>query len=247
MTVEALAREAPPRSRAAPRPSFAFVMALLMLGLVVWGFSQTVQTNLIRPAIPRPWFLWVHAGVFSSWISLFVAQTGLVSARQVKLHRKLGVAGLCLGCLLPIVGVTTAIIMRRFDIAHEHDTLFFATVPLSGMVAFVPFFALAALNRRRPALHRRAMYLAVCVLMDAAFGRLPVIPDAWFMAGTFFVLVDGLILAHVARDLLVERRLHRIFAIGLPALALWQLATMYLWRIHPAWWVAALHRIVYFS
>ncbi|MGH6987953.1 MAG: hypothetical protein ACRED9_14090 [Caulobacteraceae bacterium] len=59
--------------------------------------------------------------------------------------------------------------------------------------------------------------------------------------------VDGLILAHVARDLLVERRLHRIFAIGLPVLALGQVATMYLWRVHPAWWVATLHRIIYFS
>ena len=53
-------------------------MTLLITGIVVYGFSHTVDQNLFHPAVPRPFILYVHAAVFSGWLVLFVLQSSLV-------------------------------------------------------------------------------------------------------------------------------------------------------------------------
>jgi hypothetical protein len=78
---------------------FYFCMALLMAGLSVWGFSQTVDTRLLHAKPPRPVLLWFHAAAFSAWIVLFAVQSALVRVRKVKVHRTL--AGLVRHWLQP--------------------------------------------------------------------------------------------------------------------------------------------------
>jgi uncharacterized membrane protein YozB (DUF420 family) len=222
---------------------FYFAAALLMAGAVAYGFSFTVEDSLLRPKIARPWLLYIHAAVMSGWLVLFAVQAGLVRLRNVRLHRRLGVAGLCLGVIVPLVGVPTAIVMRRFDIEHFHDTLPFIAVPLWDMVAFSLCFGLAAVWRGRPEFHRRLMFLATAVVIDAGLGRFP-FPEAWFNAGWFYGAIDLLILAAIARDLLVQRRAHPIFVLGLPLMAAGQLATWLLWRYPPQPWLSFLRGLV---
>jgi hypothetical protein len=69
---------------------FYFCMALLMAGLSVWGFRQTVDARLLHAKPPRPLLLWFHAAAFTAWIVLFVAQSALVRVRKVRVHRTLG-------------------------------------------------------------------------------------------------------------------------------------------------------------
>ena len=57
------------------------------------------------------------------------------------------------------------------------------------------------------------------------------------------VAMDALVLAAIARDLIVQRRIRRVYAIGLP-LPVAQLTTWELWRAHAAWWRAILHAMV---
>jgi hypothetical protein len=237
--------ERPAGRNAGPLTSrgFYFGTALIMAAVVVYGFSQTVQDNLIHPKIARPWLLYVHAAVMSAWLSLFVVQTGLVGLRNIKLHRRLGLAGLFLGAAVPLVGVPTAIVMRRFDIEHLHDTLPFIAVPLWDMVAFSACFGLAALWRTQPERHRRLMFLATVGLIDAGLGRFPT-SDAFFNTGWFFGAIDLLILAAMTRDVVVQRRVHPVFAVGLPLIAAGQLATWWLWRHPPQPWLAFLRGIV---
>jgi len=47
---------------------FYFGMSLLIAAVVIYGFSHTVNQNLIHAAPPRPWLLWVHATLFSCWV-----------------------------------------------------------------------------------------------------------------------------------------------------------------------------------
>ena len=61
---------------------FYFLMALLMAGLAIWGFSSTVDANLLHAKQPRPFLLWFHAAAFSAWIALFVVQSALVRVRR---------------------------------------------------------------------------------------------------------------------------------------------------------------------
>lgn len=43
---------------------FYFCMSLVMAGLVVWGFSHTVETSLFHAHPPRPLLLWIHGAAF---------------------------------------------------------------------------------------------------------------------------------------------------------------------------------------
>ena len=72
-------------------------MALLIVALVAYGFSRTIVENLIRPPVPGPLVLYVHAAVFFGWVALCVTQAALIRARNVRLHRRLGLAELALG------------------------------------------------------------------------------------------------------------------------------------------------------
>ena len=47
---------------------FYLSMALVMAGVVVWGFSRTADANLFHANPPRPLLLWIHGAAFSTWV-----------------------------------------------------------------------------------------------------------------------------------------------------------------------------------
>jgi hypothetical protein len=49
---------------------FYFIMSLVIAGVVIYGFSHTIDENLIRPAYPRPLVLYFHAAIFAGWVVL---------------------------------------------------------------------------------------------------------------------------------------------------------------------------------
>jgi hypothetical protein len=218
-------------------------MALLMAGAVFYGFSRTIDENLIHPSIPRPRLLYVHAVLFTAWISLYVLQTALIRIGELRLHRRMGLAGVCIGAAIPFLGVSTAIIMRRFDVVHFHKSLTFLAVPLWDMVAYTPCFVLGALWRKRPEFHRRLMFLATCMIIDAGLARFPV-PAAWFSFAWFYLAVDGVVLIAIARDLRMRHRVHPVFAIGMPLIFAGQVVTWVLWQHSPAAWIGFCHYLV---
>src|SRR5580704_2570288 len=69
---------------------FYFSMSLVMAGLVMWGFSRTVDANLLHAKPARPLLLWMHGAAFSTWIVFFIAQSALIRLRKVSVHRTLG-------------------------------------------------------------------------------------------------------------------------------------------------------------
>lgn len=247
MTATLSESRAPKRGDAPIGPAigrwFYLAAAIVAAGVAAYGFSQTIGDSLIHPKIARPPILYLHATVMSAWLALFVTQASLVRLGQVKLHRRLGLFGLALGVAVPLVGIPTAFVMRRFDIVHFHDTLPFIAIPLTDMLTFSVLFGLAVLWRGRPDRHRRLMFMATVALLSAGFGRFPT-PDAWFMAGWFYFAMDSMVLAAMGADLLTLKRVHPVFAIGLPLVALAQLGTWLLWRHPPQPWLSALRAVV---
>ena len=69
---------------------FYFSMSLAMAGLVMWGFSRTIEANLLHAKPPRPLLLWVHGTAFAMWLVFFILQSALVRVRKVSVHRFLG-------------------------------------------------------------------------------------------------------------------------------------------------------------
>ena len=75
---------------------FYLIMSLVIAGVVIYGYSHTINENLIHPAYPRPLVLYFHAAIFTGWVALLITQSALIRARNIKLHRKLGLCALAL-------------------------------------------------------------------------------------------------------------------------------------------------------
>ena len=142
------------------------------------------------------------------------------------------------------LGVATAIVMARFDTVQLHqnqnDAYAFLSVPFYDMVAFGALIGLAIYWRTKPELHRRLVFIATCGLMDAAIARF----DYVFDNNLFFPFLDLLILLGVGRDLLVDRRIHKVYVYALPVLIVGQSLAIYMWRQNPSWWQAITHGIM---
>ena len=221
---------------------FYLCMSLLLAALVVRGFGHTIDNGLFHAAPPRPFLLWIHGAAFASWVVFFIAQSTLVRVHKVSWHRSIGWFGAALATLMVPLGLAIAIIMARFDAVQLHmtDTDAFLAIPFYGMTAFAVLIALAIYWRKRPESHRRLMFVATCGLMDAALARVDFVYDHRI----FFLGVDLLIALGVVRDLVVDRRVHKVYLYALPAVIVGQNLALYIWRFNPAWWRSISHAIL---
>lgn len=220
---------------------FYFSMSLLVAAVVVYGFSHTVNENLIRATPSRPWILWMHGILMTGWLVFFIFQSALVRTHNVKLHRRTGWFGAGLGALIPVLGISTAIVMDKFnfELLHAAQAKVFFSIQSWDMIAFTGAFWLAVYWRKKPEFHRRLVLVATCALTAAGFGRFPFLPT-W----SFYVGVDALILLGVARDLIVSRRIHVVYRYALPAFVAGQIVAFQLWTHHPQWWVRLTSAII---
>lgn len=222
---------------------FYFWMSLLIVAVVLYGFSFTIGEHLIHPAIPRPPFLYFHAAVFSLWLVFLILQSALIRTHNVTVHRRVGWFGVALGAAIPIVGVSIAITMARFNASklHQANTDADLIIPLFDMVAFSFSFVLAVLCRKKPEFHRRLILVATCALTAAAFGRFPenLLPPLFFYAG-----VDLLILLGAVRDLIIIRMIHPVYRYALPAFITGQVLVMYTNTHHSTYWLKIAHALL---
>ena len=218
-------------------------MSLLIVAIIVYGFSFTVDKNLIHPAVPRPLLLYFHAAVFSFWLVFLLLQSTLVRARKVHLHRLIGWFGVALGTAIPIVGVSTAIVMGRFNsrVLHQSNVEADLIIPLFDMLCFTTAFALAVVWRKKPESHRRLILVATCALTAAAFGRFPefLLPPVLFYSG-----VDILILLGAVRDWIVNRSIHPVYRYAIPAFILGQTVVMYTNAHKSPHWLRIAHMLL---
>jgi hypothetical protein len=213
---------------------FYFAMSLLFAGIVIVGFKRTVNQNLFHPAVPRPFILWIHGAAFAGWVIFFICQSTLIRIHKVSWHRSIGWFGAGLATVMVSLGLATAIMMTRFDTVQLHQTGAdaFLSIPFYDMIAFGVCIAVAVYWRKRPEMHRRLVFIATCGLLDAGFGRF----DYVFDHNLYFLCLDLVILLGVARDLLVDRRVHKVYLYALPLLIAGQSLAVYMFRHNPSWW-----------
>lgn len=186
-------------------------MALLLLTTVFAGFARTYfLAGVFRAPLPAA-IIHVHGAVFSCWILLLIAQTSLVAAGRVDIHRKLGLAGFGLACLMIILGplAATNSLSRGFSPPGSGlDPKTFYAVPLGSILAFaiLVFFAFRA--RFNPAAHKRLILIATIALMGAPTGRPPftAITARPYLQSVFVWLFLLLIVGY---DLWSTHRVHR--------------------------------------
>jgi len=193
-------------------------MALLLAAVVATGFSHSYfGAGMLRAPLPNL-LVHVHAACFTLWMVLFLAQTGLISARRVAWHRALGTAAYCLPLLMVPLGTATGL-----DELRRERVLFggVATVPresaaflaesLLGIALFAAVvFASWFESRRDAGSHKRLVLYATIGLASGALIRFP-----WKQTGlgglggnAAVLALALLLLLVVAYDLVSLRRVH---------------------------------------
>ena len=154
-------------------------MAVVALIVVLIGFARTYfLAGLFRAPLPNL-LVHIHAVAFALWIILFITQVSLVTPGRAGLHRRLGLFGLVLAIVVVVMGTVTASDSLARHVAQPGtDTVegvrAFYAVPLRAMLMFSTFVYLGYRNRLQPAVHKRLMWFATLVLLEAGFDRWPV-------------------------------------------------------------------------
>jgi hypothetical protein len=103
---------------------------------VVCGFGPTVDQRFFHPSHPKPFLLSIHAVIFSAWVLLYIVQSALVRTGNVRIHRALGWFGVALGVAIPIIGIITAVTMRRFDLLDPVHPVYLYGLPVLTLAQF---------------------------------------------------------------------------------------------------------------
>jgi hypothetical protein len=196
---------------------FFSAMALLILATVFLGFARSYYlAGTFRAPLPSL-IVHIHGAAMSCWILLLIAQISLVSAGRVDIHRRLGIAGFTLACLMVVLGVwmATASLARHSadDVGRVYDSTnpiftakFAYIVPITDILIFATIIFFAFRNRSNPAAHKRLVLIATIALIEAAIGRWPF---AFVHNGVSFLVQFAFLLPIVAYDLWSTGKIHR--------------------------------------
>jgi len=151
-------------------------MAVVSLVVIFIGFARTYYLAGIFKALLPNLLVHVHGAVFSLWIFLFITQVSLITVHRADLHRRLGMFGFGLACLMVILGVLVAtdrLVRHAANPGTEtvEEVRAFYAIPLADMLMFFTFAYLGFRNRTHPAVHKRLMLFATFALLDAGFDR----------------------------------------------------------------------------
>ena len=204
------------------RSRFFLVMSVVLLLLVLTGFSRTFYLRAFFevPAIPA--HVYVHGAILSGWFLWFVVQTSLVRVRRTDLHRRLGLVGALLGvAVIAANGAVLAEVGPRLRVV-----LYDGQIPASFVIraiwgdagstlAFAAFLSAGLWFRRRPEIHKRLLFLASVSLVGPALGRIALWPLFGSIRGGIgigaLVLFLGALAVH---DLLTAKRIQAATLLG---------------------------------
>lgn len=202
------------------RGRYFSVLALILLGFALFAFSDNLLTNVGQKSNADPKFI-VHGLFCLAWLTLFAVQANLVRIANVRLHRRLGVAGaiIAAGVVLSTLWVFVAV---------WHGWAAMQVVGKANRV-LLPSYAVAVtlgfLARRRPDRHKRLFAVGSLYMMEPVLSRMfdpfnPVldlfteeqVDQAWW---AFFVTVwNGLFVSLLVHDRLTLGRIHPVSAVG---------------------------------
>jgi hypothetical protein len=208
-----------------PDDVFFTLMSLIMLSIVFMGFASSYFLRGAAFAHLPSLLVHLHGGVFSSWIILFVVQSSLVSAGNVRLHRKLGILGAVLACLMVILGILTPFgtLRRGVQLPAIFTPETFLIGNVLGILLFGIYVAIAIWKRNNRIVHKRLLLIANATLMAPALSRMsfpvmphPVITYPLMVHYPFLIgaIPLGMIVALFLFDLAAHRKVYAVTVLG---------------------------------
>jgi hypothetical protein len=183
------------RRRAVARRStsdryFHVAAAFVMLAVMLAGFypfylrGEGMAGRKIAPALLP--LVVVHGSAMTAWVAIFLVQSLLVPTRMLRLHMKLGWAGIAVAFLAATTGVEVAVQSVRpipelpfWGMEYRQ----FLAVMLAEMALFTAFVIAGVLSRKKPRVHRAMMLLATLSILAGATVRMPVLFPLFGEAG----------------------------------------------------------------
>lgn len=201
---------------------FFFVAHVVLLLIVLVGFSPTFY---LRPPLsvgPLPVVLYLHGTVLTLWFLLTVLQGWLIQTGRFQLHRRIGYAAASYAAVVVVMGVIAdARMASRIDSPADAQNII-VWGNLFTLVLFTAFVSLAVVFRKSPEAHKRLTLLASMSIVGPAIARVteskifPGGDDARLYYGIGgLLLLFGLLIVY---DLIVRRRPHPASWIGAVAI-----------------------------
>jgi hypothetical protein len=192
-------------------------IAIALSLVIIAGFSRTYYLRFLSDLPPMTVLVHVHGLVFTAWLGLFIAQTQLIAAHRVDLHMKLGIAGVALAVIMTVISLWTVAVMagkpgmRITGLTNAQHSL----VGLTTTAMFVAFLALGLATRRRSAVHKRYMVLAMIAILSPATARIMTALDLsqyrdWIVPGA----AAAIVIVCLVHDWRRYRVVHPVFVIG---------------------------------
>jgi hypothetical protein len=203
-----------PRRKVRTDDLFFSGMAVVSLIAVLVGFARTYfLAGVFRAPLPNL-LIHIHGVVFTLWIALFASQIGLVTAKRLALHRRIGLLGFGLALLMIVLGVLAASdrLARHSGESGEEtpeDVRAFYAITMGDMLMFAAFVSLGYRYRSDPAAHKRLMLFASFALLDAAFDRWSVF-DPYPLSLVNLICFGPLVLATMAWDWWSSGRVQKV-------------------------------------
>jgi hypothetical protein len=153
---------------------FYLSIAVLTAAIVFAGFARTFFLNGFFAKLHLPSLYILHGIVFSSWLVLLVTQSALVSAKQIRIHQKLGYASIAIVVSMFSLGwiMSVQAAQRGFTPPGGPPPLGFLAFQILGLVLFTSLVTAGFLLRNRPETHKRLMIVATVTILTPALARL---------------------------------------------------------------------------
>jgi uncharacterized membrane protein YozB (DUF420 family) len=244
ITAEAL-RERPQRPFPVRQPSdykFFLTYVVLIWLAVLAGFIPDMIRHVRSQLPPYPISVHVHAVITAAWLVLLTGQTLLIRNREIRLHRKIGIAGAVLAVLVVLFGVWVPLSVESLRLDTPRARPPFLAIELSNIIEFAALAAAAIIARKQPSAHKRLILLATLSLTPAAFNRLigrPLIlpllgSGVWQTWVQIFAATALMVLGIGIYDWWTRQRIHPAWAIGALWIVAGQLTASYLFY-NPTW------------
>ena len=222
-----MATIAPPTAAAdqSAERKFYSRMALFLTAVIFIGFMPSFylrgMVHYPRPNPSLPPHVMVHGLVFSAWLLIFVVQTQLVAAGRRDLHMLLGSLSFLFALtLIPLMYLTAVWGVARANQPSFTDPLDWTIVPLSGIIPFGLMLWIGWTSRREAQWHKRAMLVAMLMIMQPGIGRFPIGPPSLLIHVVGCVLTVTLFIPLILWDRRTIGELHPVTSLGVSLTAL---------------------------
>jgi hypothetical protein len=231
--------------------NFFLLWVLLIWVGIVMGFGSDMLRHVRSHEAAYPLIVHVHAVAFVSFLVLLTVQVLLIRGNRPDIHRKLGIAGVCLAAAMLFLGPAAAIVVQRAQFGTPDSDPAFLAIQLAGIISFAGLITAATIKRHDAPAHKRLILLAVLAIADAGFAR-------WLGGDLGRIFGDGLIGFWISSsagnfvlvigigiyDLITRGRLHPAYVAGATWLFAWEVVEDILYH-SPAWKQVALHIIAH--